>query len=292
MSIAVVTSSDRLGLMIFLSAALHAIIVLGVAFTADEPGRKNELPTLEVILSQEETKERPDEADYLAPTDQTGGGNVSERVRPTTPPSAPLPQAVDGRGDVISPAKQSTPLQMTPTPAVIASDAEEAPLRQPTEVTQNTPPAEQPSAADLVMRSEQIARLSAEIDQSLQAYSRRPRERIITSQTRSFRDAAYMEAWREKIERIGNLNYPEEARRQNLSGSLVLDVALNPDGTLHRIELRHSSGHKVLDDAAARIVELAAPFAPFSAEMRKDTDILHITRAWQFLHGNHFVSGQ
>src|SRR3569832_1645335 len=149
-----------------------------------------------------------------------------------------------------------------------------------------------PAAAELVMRSEQIARLSAEIDQSLKAYSKRPRERIITSQTRSFRDAAYLEAWREKIARIGNLNYPEEARRQNLSGSLLLAVALRPDGSLISVEVRHPSGHKILDDAAVRIVHLAAPIAPFPVEMRKDTDILHITRAWQFLSGNRFASGE
>jgi protein TonB len=125
----------------------------------------------------------------------------------------------------------------------------------------------------------------------LQAYTRRPRQRYISARSQSFRDAAYLEAWRDKIERIGNLNYPEEAKRQSLSGSLILDVALNADGTVNTIELRHSSGYKLLDDAAIRIVRLAAPFAPFSEEMRKDTDILHITRTWQFLNDNSFSSG-
>lgn len=293
MSAGAVTSADRLGLMIFLSLALHAIVVLGISFAADRPDQKTSLPTLDIILSQGETEEKPTEADYLAETDQTGGGNVTERIRPTSPPPTPVPapEAIKGRGETISPSRQAKPAHPAKAPEVITAEAAEAPP-QATEQDLREPEAERPSAADLVMRSEQIARLSAELDQSRQAYSRRPRERIITSQTKSFRDAAYMEAWREKIERIGNLNYPEEARRQNLSGSLVLDVALKPDGSLHSIELRHSSGHKTLDDAAVRIVQLAAPFAPFPAEMRKDTDILHITRAWQFLSGNRFASGQ
>jgi protein TonB len=92
-----------------------------------------------------------------------------------------------------------------------------------------------------------------------------------------------MEAWRAKVERVGNLNYPEAARKQNLSGSLILDVALNADGSINQITIRRSSGQKVLDDAAIRIVELASPFAPFPEQVREETDILHITRTWQFL---------
>jgi protein TonB len=153
------------------------------------------------------------------------------------------------------------------------------------------PQSEIPTAAELMQRSKEIAKLSADLSDSLQAYTRRPRQRYISARSQSFRDAAYLEAWRDKIERIGNLNYPEEAKRQSLSGSLILDVALNADGTVNTIELRHSSGYKLLDDAAIRIVRLAAPFAPFSEEMRKDTDILHITRTWQFLNDNSFSSG-
>jgi protein TonB len=91
-----------------------------------------------------------------------------------------------------------------------------------------------------------------------------------------------MDAWRAKVEAIGNLNYPEEAKRRHLTGNLLLDVALNPDGTVNGISLRRSSGHKTLDDAAIRIVELAAPFAPFPPEVRADIDVLHITRTWKF----------
>jgi periplasmic protein TonB len=97
-----------------------------------------------------------------------------------------------------------------------------------------------------------------------------------------------MEAWRAKVERIGNINYPDEARRRRLSGSLLLDVALNPDGSVQEITVRRSSGHKVLDDAAIRIVELASPFAPFPPDIRGEVDVLHVTRTWKFLNSNQF----
>ena len=136
----------------------------------------------------------------------------------------------------------------------------------------------------------QIAHLSAEIDQSMKAFSRQTRHRFISANAREFRDAAYLDAWRAKVERIGNLNYPDEAKRRNLSGSLVLDVAVNANGSLHDVLIRRSSGYKILDDAAVQIVKLAAPFAPFPEEMRKDTDVLHIIRGWQFLNDNRLIT--
>jgi len=148
----------------------------------------------------------------------------------------------------------------------------------------------EPEASELISRSMEIANLSAEIKHSMEDYAQRPRHHYISANTREFRDAAYLEAWRQKIERIGNLNYPEQAKRQHLSGNLILDVALNPDGSTQEITIRQSSGSKILDDAAIRIVRLAAPFAPFPEDMRKDIDVLHITRTWQFLSNNRFSS--
>ena len=136
-----------------------------------------------------------------------------------------------------------------------------------------------------------MASLSAEIDQKLQAYAERPRHKWITARTAASQYAAYMDAWRLKVERVGNLNYPDEARRKRLSGALLLDVALNADGTINAITLRRSSGHKVLDDAAIRIVELAAPYSEFPAAIASETDILHIERTWRFLSSDRFSGG-
>ncbi len=130
-----------------------------------------------------------------------------------------------------------------------------------------------------------MASLSAEIRQRKVAYEQRLRHKHISASTQEYRYASYMENWRAKVERVGRLHYPDEAKRQRLSGNLLLDVALNPDGTVRNITLHRSSGLKVLDDAAMRIVRLAEPFAPFPDNIRKETDVLHITRTWIFKSG-------
>jgi len=143
-----------------------------------------------------------------------------------------------------------------------------------------------PSASQLMMHSREIARLSAEIRDRQQLYATMPRQKYITANTKEYVFASYEESWRMKVERIGNINYPEHAIRNNLTGTLLLDVAIKPDGSLHSVRVVRSSGSKVLDDGAIYIVELSAPFSPFTTQMRKETDILHITRAWQFKNDN------
>ena len=145
-----------------------------------------------------------------------------------------------------------------------------------------------PSAVALLTNSFKIASLSAEIRRKTEAKAKRPKRKFISASTRESKYAAYMEAWRSKVERVGNLNYPDVALRNKLSGSLILDVALDPDGSINEITVRRPSGHKVLDDAAIRIVELAAPYAPFPDKFRKEVDILHITRTWQFINNKGF----
>ncbi|MEO1924906.1 MAG: energy transducer TonB [Gammaproteobacteria bacterium] len=145
-----------------------------------------------------------------------------------------------------------------------------------------------PTAAQLLTNSFKIASLSAEIRRKTEARAKRPRRKFISASTKEYKYAAYMEAWRAKVERIGNLNYPEQARRKGLSGSLVLDVAVRRDGSIDEITIRRSSGEKMLDDAAIRIVELSAPFSPFPQHIKDETDILHIMRTWQFLNKRGF----
>jgi len=285
-----ITATDRLGLTLFFSVVLHGIVILGIVFTHNSPPKNDAPPTLEVILSQTEDPNKIKDADYLAQANAKGSGNVKKRIRPTQTRAAPTATPAPGQSETMQLPSQATPPQTTQNVEVLTAEQADHRVTAPTQ--EQTHPQEQiPSAAELMMRSKEIARLSAEIHDSIRAYTRRPRERYISARTKSYRDAAYLESWRDKIERIGNLNYPEEAKQQRLSGSLILDVAINPDGTVNNIELRHSSGYKLLDDAAIRIVKLAAPFAPFSAAMRKDTDILHITRTWQFLNDNSFSAG-
>jgi protein TonB len=143
-------------------------------------------------------------------------------------------------------------------------------------------------SADLAARSLELARLQAQISQDWDALQQRPRRQFVGARTQEYRYARYVEDWRAKIERVGNLNYPDEARRQRVYGSLLLTVSIRRDGTVESIEINRSSGFRVLDQAAVRIVELAAPFAPFPPDIARDTDVLAITRTWSFSSGDQF----
>ena len=306
----VITPTDRLGLTLCLAIICHAVIVLGVTF-AKEDARQNRYNTMDIILVQKKSK-HDDEAKLLAQASLEGGGDTEEEVAPSTPLPPPFP---DNQPEVAAPPpgeqaqKASEPKQEntevtdaapTSTPEQLALVSESANAKQPVvekpvekaveKSKQNEEPAKRkktaknkPSATSLLANSMKIAALSARVDRNLLAKASRPKRKFISASTREYKYAAYMEAWRSKVERVGNLNYPEEARKRKLSGSLVLDVALKPDGSISMITVRQPSGHKVLDDAAIRIVKLAAPFAPFPDAIQGETDILHIIRTWQFL---------
>jgi protein TonB len=138
------------------------------------------------------------------------------------------------------------------------------------------------SGQDLVQQSLEIARLEAEISKNISMYEKLPKRKFIGARTQEYRYAQYVEDWRSKVERIGNLNYPEIARRQKIYGKLTLSVSIRADGTVESIEINNSSGQRILDAAAQRIVKLAAPYSPFPPDIRKETDILSITRTWTF----------
>ena len=315
------SAPDRLIFSLFIALALHATVLFGVSFSPTDQDRSHR-STLEIVLVQHRSETTPQESDFLAQANQEGGGEQPDPARPATPFKAPfvsseaaLALASRPRALPSSEARSSlgnehaaAPLEVSDSEHVMTAD--EAVLRQ--HVTDEPPASSNPKVAEqraevvlppadaapieaidaesLVSRSLAMASLSAELDEKLQAYAKRPRRKFISAKTREYKYASYMEAWRTKVERIGNLNYPDEARRQKLSGSLRLGVALNPNGTINEIVLRRSSGHAVLDDAAIRIVKLAAPFAPFPEDIRKDTDILHIERTWQFLRNNRLAS--
>jgi len=281
-------SGERFTLMLFLAVSLHAIIILGISFS---PTLRQQLqskqPPLEITLVHERSEEAPEEADYLAQANLAGDGNTREKIRPNSPATMQVTTTTPGTSsDPLTPAAPESSTQKR-TEVLTGKHSEQ-------QVSQDKPVLDQQvkarTATELIQLSMQIAHLSAEIDQSMKAFSKQSKHRYIAANAREFRDAAYLDAWRAKVERIGNLNYPDEAKRRNLSGSLVLDVAINADGTLYDVTIRRSSGHKILDDAAMQIVKLAAPFAPFPEAMRKDTDVLHIIRGWQFLNDNRLIT--
>lgn len=265
-STATASPADRLGLAVFLATVLHVLVILGIGFNNPSKPPEQNLPTLDITLVQTPSKTAPKDANYLAQANQDGAGNTKERVKPQGPkPEQPM-QSTELPAPDEAPAPQSTP---QPLPHKTGDRA--APEAQPLSATQ------------LIDRSMEIASLNAELSESVRSYEQRPREKRIYSATQEYKYASYMHDWIAKIERIGTLNFPDEARRQHLSGNLLLDVALNADGSINNIAVLRSSGYRVLDDAALRIVHLAAPYAPFPDYIRRETDVLHIIRTWEFL---------
>ena len=271
-----VTSTDRMAMTVFFAIALHAIIILGITFGRyDEPPPENILPTLDITVSSRSTPP-PDEADYLAQTSQDGGGNTTEKVKPT--------QAVPEQAPAVMPQ------QPTPSPTqVISADTAATRIHQD---NKETPEPVKPdvTATELIERSMEMVNLNEQLNESMQAYAQRPRHIYVSARTQEYKYANYMSEWVRKVERVGNLNYPDEARRAGLSGKLIMDVVMNADGTVRNISIMRPSGHKVIDEAATRIVNLAAPFPPFPEEILKDADIMHITRTWEFSTTNRLKS--
>lgn len=285
---------DRLSLTFCLAAIFHALVILGIVFTPEEKaGPRYEY--MDIVLVRQST-EAAEDADVLAQANLIGGGDIDAESVPASPlppmqkaerselAEPVAPQEIEPVAEPELPEPASPPEQETVEQ--LAVEVEKA-----TSVAEDTPDAVQtkrPSASELMTNSLKMAALSSEVQRKLETRAKRPKRTFISASTRKYKYAAYMEAWRAKVERVGNLNYPEEARRRKISGQLVLDVALNPDGKINQITIRSSSGHKVLDDAAIRIVELAAPYAPFPEAIRAETDVLHITRTWQFLDQSGF----
>ena len=262
---------DRLMTALLVALALHALLILGVGFSLPEPPPQDRLPTLDITLVPKQNDRPPEDPDYLAETSQRGAGNVTEKVQPQ-------------EARVAAPANTPPPAEPAPQPPQLVAERSRTRVEQASKTPAEPP--KQASAAELINRSMELVNLEEQLRQSIKAYSKQPREKFISASTREFKYASYMNDWVAKVERVGNLNYPDEARRKKLSGKLLLDVALNADGSVRSIRLVRSSGYKVLDDAAIRIVQLASPFPPLPAEIRAETSVLHIIRTWEFLSSN------
>ena len=274
-----VNAADRLGLTIFLAAAVHGLVILGVGFSGLAPP-EDPPQALDVVLVETETDEAPEEADFLADATTAGGGEVDEPARPRAPVSSPEPEATAGLAPIPLEAGAPQPREVAPEPVVTADAAEhEVPEETQSPDQAADAPRERPEPIE---HDAEVAQLAAEIDQALTEYAQRPRKEFVSARTKESVAAAYMHRWVETVEQVGNLNYPERARDQGLSGALVLTVAVRADGSLHDLNIRASSGSEVLDSAAERIVRQSEPFEPFSDDLQEETDILYITRTWEF----------
>ena len=278
--------TSHFGAALLFSLLIHAILILGIGFHFAKPAPS--LPTLDVTLINTSNAETPKQADYLAQANNAGGGNSDKAHRPGAPFSGALP--LTQAGIAPQPMLPAAPApQIASGPHILTTTAAATRITQ----QQDTRAEPQPQARIASIPVQQrlaMARLTQEVRDEQEAYARRPRRKYISANTRSVADAAYQVAWVHRIERIGNLHYPDAARRRNLHGDVVLSVTLGADGDVRGVTVNSSSGHRVLDDAATRIVHLAAPFPPIP--VAKDTGghritELVITRTWQFLPGNH-----
>ena len=323
-----ITPTDRFGLTFCLAVMAHGILVLGVTFAPEnvlQPRfetmeiilvqQQSEAPEDAKILAQANLKGGGDIEEQESPSTPLPAPFPQEKPEIAAPPPAESQPPAESAADApeVVTETEPEPAEVTEQLAVESTEADErlaekldlkseeakpveevADQRKPEENVRDKQMPEKPeipptpSATALMTNSLKIASLSAQIRQKLQAKAERPRRKFISASTKEYKYASYMEAWRSKVERVGNLNYPEAARKNKLSGNLILDVALNKDGSINQITVRRSSGHQVLDDASIRIVELAAPYSPFPDHIREETDILHITRTWQFLNSNKF----
>jgi len=281
-------SQDTLALAVAFALALHAVVIglVHFEFLGQRPDR---VPSsLDVILVDWATEEAPEEADFLAQASQRGSGDNPELERPAERAAAQLAQAFDAVEQQAQPQdRRDQPEQHLEQ--IQVSDEQRTPLdRDATEPDENP----EIDSSQLVESARALARVSPERVEYTRDFAERPRRKFVSANTREHLYAAYMRSWVAKVERVGNLNYPERARRRNLAGSLVLSVDVMADGSVGRIRVLRSSGQEVLDEAAVRIVRLSAPFSPLPADIRQEADMLTITRTWQFSSTGQLRSGR
>ena len=273
---------------IFGSILLHAM-VLALRFAPIDLSRfERDTSPLEVALVNAKSDSKPTKADILAQAHLDGGGNTDAKRRAKTPlPALPKDNATTELAvatQKVETLEKKSQEMMTQLKSAAAIDAP-----QPTPNAAPDKP-ELPTATEMMQRTLETMRLEAQIAKDMDAYQKRPKRRFVGARAEEYRFARYIEDWRLKVESIGNRNYPEAARAQKLYGNLLLTVGIRANGSIETVVVDRTSGQKILDLAAIRIVEMGGPYAPFPPNISRDTDILYITRTWSFSPGDSLTS--
>jgi len=280
--------SDRLlATAIAGSIFLHAF-VLALKFSPFDLSALDRSPPLEVALVNAKSKSKPTKADILAQANLDGGGNTDANRRaktplPVLPRENPTNELAVATQRVEALEKQTKELMTQLRSRAVVEPA----VPNPTEAPD---PSVLPSSTEVMQRTLEAMRLEAQIARDMDAYAKRPKRRFVGARAAEYRFARYVEDWRLKVEHVGNLNYPEAARTRKLYGSLLLTVGIRANGSVESIAVDRGSGQKILDLAATRIVQMASPYAPFPPDIKRDTDILYITRTWTFAPGDSLIS--
>ena len=276
-----VSAADRLSFTLFLALAVHAVLILGLGF-APQPAADT-ARSIEVTLARQLSDTEPEDADFIAQANQQASGDLDEKRELTTTEQSPFDSQTIAQVNLQAPSTvDPTPVpvqRVTLTTAGVSSRKTPPKVDKPTPA-KPLPRAEQESEAAI---SEEIASLQARLDAQKQAYARRPRIHHLTSvSARAHHEALYLDAFRRAVEEMGTRNFPQRALSEGIFGNVRLAVQIKPDGSVLKIDVTQSSGHRFLDEAAIQSVRLAAPFAPFTEEMRRQADILEIIRTWRF----------
>ena len=271
---------ERLSATVVLSLLLHGLLILGVGFALDSAAPV--MPTLDVILSQARNALTPEQADFLAQANNQGGGEDDKAVRPRDSQTGDLARPEPGLAPRELRAQSPSPAP-PPEARVVSSTAGQSSVPQPESVpeaaTTPLPRGDRHVAQDVAM-----ARLAAEIHANTRLYARRPSRKFVSASTREYAWAAYLRTWVDRVERVGNLNYPDEARKRRMRGTVVINVGIRRDGSVENAEIVRSSGVPLLDSSALRIARLAEPYPPLPPT-EEDPDILNVVRTWQFMPG-------
>lgn len=277
---------QRLSVSLLLSLLLHIGILSGIGIAFPELAKKlhTHLQPLEVVLVNSRSAHQPLNADRFAQNNLDGGGNTTEDRHA----QSPLPTLSEDAE--FSPEQSTQHLQALEAQAKRLLTQLHSTTAVPKEHEVQLTPNPELNGTDFEQSALEIARLEASITQNMEMYQKLPKRKFIGARTQEYLYAQYIEAWRSKVERVGNLNYPQQARDQKLFGKLTLTVSIRADGSVENVEINRSSGQPILDAAAVRIVKLAAPYSEFSAEMHQKTDILSITRTWMFTNNDQLQS--
>jgi len=268
------------------SLGVHAFVLFGVSFVLPDSSKLSSKPLqpLEVVLVNSKSKMRPVNAAKMAQNNLDGGGNTAEKRH------AKIPLPALGNDAQFTPEQSARRVRQLEQQAKSLLTQLKSDYSVPQEKSDKPPVGKEDSGEDLVQRSLEIARLEAEISKSMDSYEKLPKRKFIGARTQEYRYARYVEDWRSKVERIGNMNYPQQARDRKIYGRLTLTVSIRSDGSLESVEVNRSSGQGILDAAAMRIVKLAAPYSAFPPDIRKETEVLSITRTWSFTSNDQLES--
>jgi protein TonB len=276
--------AERLSATMVLSLLLHGMLLLGLGFALEDAAPV--MPTLDVILTQTSSALTPKQADFLAQASNQGGGESEKANRPSDIRSGLVPKPEEGAAPRELHAQSPAP-QTPPEARVISSTRSDIPAPRP-QLTPQVDVTALPPGQLKVQHDMDMARLAAEIHLRSQRYAKRPSRKFVSASTREYAWAAYLRTWVDRAERVGNLNYPDEARRRGLAGTVVINVGIRRNGSVERADIVQSSDIPLLDAAALRIAKLAEPYPPLP-KTAEDPDILNVVRTWRFMPGGTLV---